>query len=316
MRNKIKPNNKIKLNFEAIKAVLGALVTTLFGVYVLYLFYTGKINFYIHPRYTEFALITSWIAIGFGVVFTIRLIESRGKSLLEAHDHHGHSHKHDHEHSHDKHDHSHDHAHDHKGHSHNHEKDHDHKHEHHKDEKAKGVWSSLGNFWQKFQTVAAVILIVLPLILGFLLPVRPLSAVTAQQRVVDLNGFRSTESTASLFLKNTRNYTLGDWIKVINNNPDINRFVDKEVRVSGFIFSPDANTQQFLVSRFLITCCAVDARPLGLWVEANWQESFRENQWVEVNGRFISKEVNGQPTLVVVPELINQISEPSDPYVF
>lgn len=301
------------LNINTIKNILrstfGTFITTSFGVYVLYLFYIGKINFYIHPRYTEFAVITSWIAIAFGVMFIIRAIETRGKSLVESpeNDHHAHSHAHNHEH--------HDHEHNHVGHEHKHEHDHNHDHKHDHDQ-IKSLPEQFKDFIKQVQLVLGILLIVLPVFLGFLLPATRLSSVTALQRVVDLNSVRETESVVSLFLKNTRNYTLGDWIKVINNNPDLSLFVDKEVSVSGFVFSPDGSSDKFLISRFLITCCAVDARPLGLWVESNWRGAFRENQWVELNGRLKLAEINGAQTLVVEPETINPIPEPLDPYVF
>lgn len=269
------------MNRDTIKAIGGSLIVTLFGVYVLMLFYSGKINFYIHPRYTDFAVAMAWVAIVFGVIFLIRFIELKGKINTE------------------------DRSHDHESH------DHDHIHHNH------GKKSSIFNSGSAIISLSiGGILIVLPLALGFTLPVKPLSVLTAQQRAIDLNGIRSGESTASLFLKNTKTYTLGDWIKVINNNPDLNRFVDKEVKVSGFVFSPENSDHEFLVSRFLITCCAVDARPLGLWVEADWQGNFRENQWVEVEGIFSLVEKNGQNTLRISPKNINLISEPANPYVF
>ena len=266
------------MNKHTIYAILGTLVSSLFGVYVLMLFYSGKLNFYIHPRYTEFALLMSWIAISFGVVFLIRLIELKGK-LKDEH-HHEHAHEH-------------------------------HEHDEHHHEHAQKV-----TLWSRFNLILGVILITLPLVLGFLLPVKTLSVITAQQRLVDLNGLRGSDNTASLFLKNTKTYSLGDWIKVINNNPDLNRFAGKEVKVSGFVFSPEGNTEEFLVSRFIITCCAVDARPLGITVIANWQQDFSQNQWVEVQGIFELIEVNGQSTLRIKPSTINLIAEPSNPYVF
>lgn len=254
-----------------LKALIGYVVVSGFGAYSLCLYYTGKINFYIHPRYTDFAVLMGWTAVIFGVVFVIRYIESRGKfSDGETH--------------------------------------------HHEDNLANEHGYNR-NLSQNLSTFVGSILIVLPLIFGFLLPVRPLSVVTAQQRAVDFNTIRG-ESAASLFLKNTKTYSLGDWIKAVNNNPDLTRYIDKEVKVSGFVFNQESRNDEFFVSRFLITCCAVDARPLGLLVQYDWQNEFRENEWVEVEGKFALVNRDGADTLIIEPSSILRISEPKDPYVF
>lgn len=256
-----------------LKALVGYIVVSGFGIYSLYLYYTGKINFYIHPRYTDFAVLMGWTAVVFGVVFMIRYLETRGNFS--------------------------------DGETHNHEHDHGSADEHGQNR----------NLTQKLSTFVGSVLIILPLVFGFLLPVRPLSVVTAQQRAVDFNSIRG-ESAASLFLKNTKTYSLGDWIKAVNNNPDLTRYIDKEVKVSGFVFNQEGKDNEFFVSRFLITCCAVDARPLGLLVNYDWQNEFRENEWVEVEGKFALVNRDGTDTLIIEPSSILRISEPTDPYVF
>nr|WP_092070104.1 hypothetical protein [Dendrosporobacter quercicolus]NSL48127.1 hypothetical protein [Dendrosporobacter quercicolus DSM 1736]SDM06304.1 TIGR03943 family protein [Dendrosporobacter quercicolus] len=50
---------------------------------------------------------------------------------------------------------------------------------------------------------------------------------------------------------------------------DTDRFIDSEVSLKGFVFRPDGlQANQFMVVRFEIFCCAADAMPSGLIVEA------------------------------------------------
>jgi len=154
--------------------------------------------------------------------------------------------------------------------------------------------------------------------IGVLLPPKSLSSITASQRSIDLNSINLTQDTISAvknFNKSTSNYSLGDWIAMQNFNPDPNFYVDKEVKVSGFLYKPTSlnlpeNTA--VVARFIITCCAVDARPVGLkltLVESN----VKVDDWIEVTGKF-GLDTNGE--IIIISENISKIEEPASPYIY
>ena len=94
-------------------------------------------------------------------------------------------------------------------------------------------------------------------------------------------------------------------------------YVGKQVDVVGFVFHPeDAPAEVFYVSRFSVTCCAVDARPLGLPVYSpGWQEDFGEDSWVRVVGVFTETEGDVPEPVLVTPESIESTEQPANPYV-
>mgnify|MGYP001355490754 CR=1 FL=1 len=166
--------------------------------------------------------------------------------------------------------------------------------------------------------IFGTLLVLLVVLAGLFLPARGLSSITASQRSIDLNAINLTQTTASAiqnFSKSTSNYTLGDWIALQNYNPDPLFYKDKDVKISGFVYRPDnlhLDKDTFLVARFIITCCAVDARPVGLRVKTN-EYNPDQDEWVEVEGLF---NVDENQNLIIEPKNIIKLEEPGNPYIF
>ncbi len=156
-------------------------------------------------------------------------------------------------------------------------------------------------------------------LIGLLLPARGLSSITASQRSIDLNSINLTENnsaSAQSFNKSTSKYSIGDWIASLAYNPDNEFYKAKEVNLTGFVYHPEnqnLNEDTFLISRFIITCCAVDARPVGLKVKySTWKDEFKQDEWVSVSGKF---DINNDE-LVIIPDKITQTDQPANPYIY
>lgn len=74
----------------------------------------------------------------------------------------------------------------------------------------------------------------------------------------------------------------------------------------------------FFVTRLRISCCAVDATPVGSPVYfPGWQREFNAEQWVEVQGAFGSNpSATNRLEEVIIPESVSAAEEPKDPYVY
>lgn len=167
--------------------------------------------------------------------------------------------------------------------------------------------------------VVGNLLLFLTIGIALLLPAKSLSSLTASQRSIDLNSINltgSTKSTIQNFSKSTINYSLGDWIAIMNYNPDPLYYQDKELKVSGFIYRPDnldLSNDMVLVARFIVTCCAVDARPVGLKMKLDSSIDFKQDDWVEVTGKFNLTE---KQEIYIEPSEIKKIEVPNNPYIF
>ena len=84
----------------------------------------------------------------------------------------------------------------------------------------------------------------------------------------------------------------------------------------GFVYYDESLPEnQFLVSRFVITCCAADSFALGIPVEWNGSE-LKENDWVQVKGPVQVTEWNEQKMPLILAESIEKTRAPDQPYLF
>jgi putative membrane protein len=175
--------------------------------------------------------------------------------------------------------------------------------------------------WRPSFTVLAVGLV---LIAAYALPARTLSSDTAEQRSANFNSIQAQPSgsgaggdTLALFGADTSRLNVAEWAQAFNLRSTPDSYVGKEVDVVGFVFHPKGTPEDvFYVSRFSVTCCAVDARPLGVPVYSpGWQEEFKEDSWVHLTGSFAETEEDISEPVVVTPKNIEPTEQPEHPYV-
>lgn len=164
------------------------------------------------------------------------------------------------------------------------------------------------------------VLIAVSVVCLAVLPPAVLSSNIATQRGV--NTASTTESIAKLTQNNvyspfgnqTLNLSIKEWSNLLAQTNDPAFFTGKKTTVDGFITKDESNSSSiFYASRFIVNCCAVDARPVGVPVYvSNWQEQLHPDQWVRVTGSFEVKD----DRIVLVPEQTAVIEKPKDPYVY
>jgi uncharacterized repeat protein (TIGR03943 family) len=169
-----------------------------------------------------------------------------------------------------------------------------------------GPWSAL-----------AVSIVMLPLALGVLLPPQPLSSAVAGQRGVELTSLGGLEAGTGFSLgARPEAYTIKDWVKAFQVDPEPSRHAGKPVRVTGFVYRDDRlPAGWFLVARFVLKCCAVDAQPVGLPVRADGAVP-EPGRWVTVEGAWEVAEVDGVRRAVIKPEAVTATARPDQPYLY
>ncbi len=88
--------------------------------------------------------------------------------------------------------------------------------------------------------------------------------------------------------------------------------------LTGFVMPADgAPDDVFYVARFSVTCCTIDAQPVGVPVYApGWQDDFVADDWVRVTGVFATNpDPDGAHPMVLVPAEATAVDMPEDPYV-
>jgi putative membrane protein len=170
---------------------------------------------------------------------------------------------------------------------------------------------------------ASGVLLVVAAITVLAIPPATLTSATATQREINSGGLDRTDSAEqAAALVGTGDYerlSVKEWVSLLAQSEDPALYADKAARLTGFVL-PDADDPNnvFYIARFVVTCCAVDAQPIGVPVYLpGWSNTYATDDWVEVAGTFTpNPSTKAAASLAVKPTTIDAVEEPSDPYVY
>ncbi|HKU35691.1 MAG TPA: TIGR03943 family protein [Paenarthrobacter sp.] len=188
-----------------------------------------------------------------------------------------------------------------------------HDHGGHDDTAAAGSWRRM------LPTAVSIVTVVVAAVGLLVLPPATLTTATVSQR--DLNGSASALTLKEPAVPGKGDYsafTVRDWASLLRSGAGLDFFADKPATVTGFV-TPDKNDPDvFFVTRFVVTCCAVDAQPIGVPVyHPGWQNDFKADSWVTVSSTFrANPNPAGQESIVLIPDVITPTTQPAQPYVY
>jgi uncharacterized repeat protein (TIGR03943 family) len=90
---------------------------------------------------------------------------------------------------------------------------------------------------------------------------------------------------------------------------------DKTIEVIGQ-YLPGANADRFKLVRMFIVCCAADARPIALPVEANGQLSVSEMGWIRVTGKAAFIQNGDRTNVVMKADKVEPIDPPAEAMLY
>ena len=165
-----------------------------------------------------------------------------------------------------------------------------------------------------------ILVVPIALLLGFSLffPARSLTSATVAQRATDVGSLVVTsdaEPIDTLFAGSSRGLRIVDWLRILDANDTPSYYINKPARISGFIYDAKLGTDVVWLARFVVTCCAVDAQPIGIPVLLeDWQTQYSEDGWLEVEGEFRHTPTADGAQMVLNPTSVTKIEEPKYPY--
>lgn len=153
----------------------------------------------------------------------------------------------------------------------------------------------------------------IPLLVALLIvfvPAKPLLSDAAERRQLSEYEQRYVRE-ANWFYKPETVYQLSS---VLQLNEGLTAQTGKTFTLSGFVDDdPDPNI--FRLSRFVVSCCTVDARPATVSVYLpGWQEQLKIDEWAEVTGKIEVTNTGAGHRPVLIPTEVNAIPQPKDPY--
>jgi putative membrane protein len=271
----------------------GVLLTLVVGISTLWLSATGQLVLYIHPRYVVFTVIM--IAIGMVLSLGVLVLAPSSRGADDGHDH---------------------------GDGHDHSGEHDH-----------AVLAVApaerprrrrrGRAAARTAAVAAGALVTTAVAVSLVvLPPATLTSATAGQRDVNSStaslAGTSVEDAASADAEAYAAFSVLDWAGLLRQTSDLSFFEGKTADVVGFVVPAGDDPDVFYVSRFVVTCCAVDAQPVGVPVHlVDWRSQVSADEWLDVSGGFqTNPSSTSSDPIALVPDSLEEVGQPSDPYLY
>ncbi|MBU7581385.1 MAG: TIGR03943 family protein [Nostoc sp. TH1S01] len=156
-------------------------------------------------------------------------------------------------------------------------------------------------------------------ILGFIITPQVFASDKALNRgVSDLLGTSRIKPQAFRASVRPEERSLVDWVRTLNVYPEPDAYTGQKAKVQGFVIRPpDLSKEYVFLARFVLSCCAADAYPVGLPVKlpAN-PEQYAPDTWLEVEGQMATDNLNGKRQLTIVANSAKKIPQPQNPYSY
>lgn len=158
-------------------------------------------------------------------------------------------------------------------------------------------------------------------ILGFIISPSVFASEKALQRSVnDFLPVTRVQPQAFTASVKPEERSLIDWVRTLAVYPEPDAYAGQKVKVQGFVIhlpEPELPEEYLLVARFIITCCAADAYPVGLPVKLSAsRDAYPPDTWIEVEGQMMTETLADRRQLVILPSSIREISKPKNPYEY
>ena len=149
------------------------------------------------------------------------------------------------------------------------------------------------------------------------IPPATLSSSARQNRELVTSG-RALNSAKALPLvgADPATFSVKDWAALLNQGgPEA--VLGKQVDLSGYVL--DRNEEDiFFIARLAVSCCAVDAQPIGVPVyRPGWRDEIEAGACITIEGTFVKNpSADSQESVAIGVGSLARIDEPDQPYVF
>ena len=184
---------------------------------------------------------------------------------------------------------------------------------------AVAAWDGLrsvfsGHAFERVSWIAVGILTI-PVLLGVLVPSKPLGAADASGRLNTALG--SSPGDGSLPADNL-DWNVLDWITALRAADDPSNLNGLPAKIDAFVkHSDEYPPDHFMAIRLFISCCVVDGQFAGVPVQWQGSSEIPSDAWVRVIGEVKVGEFLGEPMPIIVAKAIEVSEEdPDQPYLY
>ncbi|NER33559.1 MAG: TIGR03943 family protein [Oscillatoria sp. SIO1A7] len=137
-----------------------------------------------------------------------------------------------------------------------------------------------------------------------------------REGVTDFLPVTQTQPKAFRSATKPEDRSLIEWVRTLTVYPEPDAYAGQKVKVKGFAIHLDELPEEYLLlARFVITCCAADAYPVGLPVKLKGsRDEFPPDTWLEVEGQMKAETFGDNRKLTIETKSIQVIPKPKNPY--
>ena len=161
----------------------------------------------------------------------------------------------------------------------------------------------------------AVGILAFPVLLGVLVPSKPLGAADASGRI---NTSLSSSSGGGSLPSDTLDWNVLDWITALRAADDPSKLNGLPAQFEAFVkHSDEYPPEHFMAIRLFISCCVVDGQFVGIPVQWQGSSDIPTDAWVRVIGEVKVGEFLGESMPIVVAKAVEVSEEdPDQPYLY
>jgi uncharacterized repeat protein (TIGR03943 family) len=116
----------------------------------------------------------------------------------------------------------------------------------------------------------------------------------------------------------SENRSLIEWMRLINVNPEPDAYTGQKAKITGFVIHPPDLPENYIwLGRFVLTCCAADAYPVGIPVllpQGKSRELYPQDTWLDIEGTMFTETFNNHRKLTLKSQTVKAILPPKNPY--
>jgi uncharacterized repeat protein (TIGR03943 family) len=149
------------------------------------------------------------------------------------------------------------------------------------------------------------------------IPPATLSSTARQNRELVTSGQKlDSTDAAALVGADPATFSVKDWAALLSQGgPEA--VLGKQADVSGYVLDR-GEEDVFFIARLTVSCCAVDAQPIGVPVHRpGWRDEIEPGAWIRIQGAFVNNPSrDSQEPMAIGVGSLAKIDEPEQPYVF
>jgi putative membrane protein len=156
------------------------------------------------------------------------------------------------------------------------------------------------------------LLLALPLLLGTVVPARPLGAGSLSSAAFDSIAPARADALDD---EDMREWNLFQWAVALSVRDD--ELQGREADVVGFVYhDPQRPLDGFFVVRYVITCCTADGSGAGLPVVWRGAAALPADGWVRVRGKIGTVALGEHVTPALIATEVEPVARPVNPYLY